>query len=490
MLFELEVPFMRHATVTFVSLAAVSLLVGCPDRSISVVDPEQGRVEFKNIPITPNRNIDILFVVDDSPSMRDKQANLARNFPEFIKVLDSIQGGRPSVHIGVISSDMGSRGADGVIAPGVGSIGKGGCTGLGDGGNLHVGTATLGGGAFISDIVNPMTGQRTQNYTGNLESVLSTMATVGDGGCGFEQHLEAAKIALSGNPANNGFLREEAFLAVIFIADEDDCSMEHTTMLATDAASIATLGPAQSFRCTRFGVTCDQGGSTPNEMNQVGTKRQCHPNESSPYLTNVRDYAAFFKGLKENPNKVIVAGIMGTNEPFATELRVPTSGGPAIPALAHSCTYDGAEGREVADPPTRLRFFLDQFPNRSTFAPICQQDLSGGLQQIGDLLKTVIGNPCIEGKLVDPDPDNGQVDYDCSVSTVIDTGLGPTNEQILPQCNSDTGTPTNAPCWRLVADAAKCPATPEHLILTIEQSSTQPFDLDTFVTANCVTEPR
>jgi hypothetical protein len=486
---------MRHATVvsSFVSssvgfavaFAAAGLLTACPDRTISEVDPQQGRVEAKDIPITPNRNVDILFVIDDSPSMRDKQANLATNFPEFIKVLDSIQGGRPSVQIGVVTSDLGSRGADGVTTTGVGVLGRGGCSGSGKSGNLVTNGAPVTG-PFIADLV-AANGSRTPNYTGNLEDVFSTMAKVGDGGCGFEQHLEAAKVALNGNPANVGFLREEAFLAIIFIADEDDCSMEHTSMLATDPASIMTLGPAQSFRCTRFGVTCDQGGSTTTTMNQVGAKSQCHPNDGSAYLTKVAEYATFFKSLKKNPNKVIVAGIMGTNDPFAVELRVPTSGGDAIPALAHSCNYIGADTKtEVADPPVRLRFFLDQFPNRSTFATICQRDLRGGLVQIGDLLKTVIGDPCIEGKLADVDPNTPGPQYDCSVSTVIDTGTGATNEQILPQCTPDTGTPTNAPCWHLVFDDTKCPNS-DHFLLTVEPGNTA-FNLDTHVLANCVTE--
>jgi hypothetical protein len=480
---------MRHASVvaSFVSVLAVSLLTGCPDRSISELPPQQGRVEFKDIPITPNRNVDILFVIDDSPSMRDKQTNLATNFRDFIRVIDSIQGGRPSVQIGVVSSDMGARGADGVTAPGVGTIGKGGCTGLGDGGNLQTGGAPIGGGAvFVSDIADTAAPNgRRVNYSGTLEDAFSMMARVGDGGCGFEQHLEAAKVALNGNPGNAGFLRRDAFLAIIFIADEDDCSMLHTTLLGTDNASINTLGPAQSFRCSRFGVVCDQGGSTPNAMNQVGPKSQCHPADNSQYLTKVAEYATFFKGLKQNPNKVIVAGIMGTNEPFATELRIPTSGGNAIPALAHSCSYIGGDGKaEVADPPIRLRFFLDQFPNRSTFAPICQRNLSGGLQQIGDLLKTVIGNPCIEGNLADADPKTPQLEPDCSVSTAIDSGSGLTDEQIIPQCGA---TPTNAACWRLQVDRGKCPDTSSGLILTVEPGNT-PFNLDTHVLANCVTQ--
>ena len=82
---------MRVVTSSFLGLAAVgiSLLAGCPDRTISEVNPQQGRVEFKDIPITVNRNIDILFVIDDSPSMADKQANLATNFPNFINVLNT-----------------------------------------------------------------------------------------------------------------------------------------------------------------------------------------------------------------------------------------------------------------------------------------------------------------------------------------------------------------------------------------------------------------
>src|SRR5690242_10751748 len=36
------------------------------------------------IPATPASDLDLLFVVDDSPSMLDKQTNLANNFPNFI----------------------------------------------------------------------------------------------------------------------------------------------------------------------------------------------------------------------------------------------------------------------------------------------------------------------------------------------------------------------------------------------------------------------
>jgi hypothetical protein len=117
-----------------------------------------------------------------------------------------------------------------------------------------------------------------------------------------------------GPAANEGFLRDNAFLAVIFIADEDDCSMSNSTALLGGDTS---LGPLQSFRCTRFGIVCDQGGSTTDAMNQVGTKGGCHPAESSEYLARVSEYVQFLKGPKSDPNKVIVAGIMGTITPSA-----------------------------------------------------------------------------------------------------------------------------------------------------------------------------
>lgn len=482
---------MRRAVASSLfALATVGALAGCPDRSISEVTPVQGRVEAKDIPVTVNRDVDLLFVIDDSPSMADKQKNLADNFGNFVTVLESIQGGLPNVHIGVVTSDMGSLGANGTTAPGIGTLNQGGCTGSGKMGNLQTFGAVLSGGPFISDFqpADPAA-PRSRNYSGALKDVFATMAKAGAGGCGFEQHLAAMKAALQPtNVINNGFLRENAFLAVVFIADEDDCSMQDTVGLLGPESP--TLGPQQSFRCTRFGVTCDDGGATPNAMNVVGSKNRCHPNEDSQYLTHIKDYVDFLKGLKSDPSKVIVAGIMGTNEPVATELRAPPRMNTKVPALAHSCTYIGADGLpEVADPPIRLRFFLDQFPNRSTFVPICQRDLSDGLTQIGDLLKTVIGDPCIEGKLADVDPDTDGDQFDCSVASVTNPGSTTGRvETIMPKCTPENGSATNKPCWHLNEDPTMCANenNPKGYTLKVEGQDTLPSD--THVVANCVTE--
>jgi len=246
------------------------------------------------------------------------------------------------------------------------------------------------------------------------------------------------------------------------------------------------MGPLQSFRCTRFGVTCDQGGTTPDQMNQVGTKDQCHSNENSQYLEKVANYVDFLKKLKTDASKVIVAGIMGVTDPFQVELRPPPGGGTGQQALAHSCTYNGAMGPEYSDPPIRLKFFLDQFPNRSTFTTICQQNLSDGLVLIAQLLKSVIGDPCIEGDLADVDPNTPGDQYDCSVSDVSNYGKPNQVETILPQCNASI---SNKPCWTIASDPMNCPTTPEKphsFVLKIERSEAPPPE--THVIANCVTE--
>ncbi len=464
----------------------IASMAGCPDRTISTVDPQQGRVEYKDIPVTVNRDIDILFVIDDSPSMNDKQANLQANFGNFIDVLTTIPGGLPNVHIGVATSDVGSTGQSGP-GPTVGS-GRGSCSGAGKAGTLQLGMATGNvTGTYLSDIQpQDQTAPRVTNYTAGmtLSQVFGLMARVGADGCGFEQHIEGAKRALSPtNPSNQGaspFLRANAYLAIIFIADEDDCSLKDANGFFGPESP--ALGALQSFRCTRFGITCDTGGADSNAMNQVGAKDMCHPNDNSQFLAKVADYAEFFKKLKADPQNVIVAGIIGNATPVQTELRAPQGSTTQIPALAHSCNYQGADGNEVADPAVRIQFLLDQFPGRSTFTTICQQNLTDGLQLIAQLLKTVIGDPCIEGDLADVDPTTAGDQFDCAVSFVQDQGKPTQHETVVPACD---GSLSNKPCWHLVSDTVNC-HNGLHLTLKVEGQDSAPQN--THIIANCVTK--
>jgi hypothetical protein len=441
-------------------VACLWLLSGCGDDDCcktvydapvgdaTTVDAPDPYEEVARVPVTINRDLDLLFVIDDSPSTLDKQANLKNAFPAFINELATLEGGLPNVHIGVVTTDLGTKGADDTVAgPGIGS-GPGSCSGTGRNGNL-VTNNTVIQGAFISDTKNT-DGTRTTNYTGTLANAFSAIASVGANGCGFEQPLHAARKALENNPANAGFLRPNAQLGIIVVADEDDCSISHSTLFGSDST---TLGPLQSFRCTRFGITCDVGGTTTDAMATVGTKGQCHSNEASAYLKPIASYEAFFKSLKPDSNSLLVAALIGVEQPFAVELRTPPGGGDALPALAHSCTYVGSLGQEVADPGVRLAQLARRFA-RHTVSSICTQDLSAPVIDVARHVRGLVGDSCLTRAIAMP--------ADCMVRD--ESGTAST---VLPACNNGSSS-TNKPCYELVSDAATCSAG-SHLRLQVQR---------------------
>ncbi|HKE15119.1 MAG TPA: hypothetical protein VKB80_09660 [Kofleriaceae bacterium] len=420
-----------------------ALLAGCPSRDVSAVDPNQSKEQQKEIPVNLNRNIDILWVVDNSGSMEQEQRSLARNFPEFARVLEGIEGGLPDIHMAVVSSDVGTPPYDSTLE----------CQGKGDDGLMQVGACPLDDGAlYISDVASEDGTGRVKNYAGELADQFSCMAQLGTEGCGFEQHLESMKLGLS-NPDNGGFLRDNAFLAVIFIQDEDDCSASDGEIFNPDQDlndRDSPLGELSSYRCFEFGTSCQ-----PDAERTTGPRDDCTPDEDSAYIAPVTDYIDFLRGLKDDPSQVIVAAITAPPEPANVEIDpdkdelwvqpacVVCDGGGAD---CDAATRSGADAIVAAAPAVRMNSFLEGFPSRSTFQNICTYDpaindvdLSGGLTQIGLLLKRVVGNPCIEGKLAEP--------VDCRVSDVRDLDLDTQEEFPIQSCD-DSG----PPCFSLVDD--------------------------------------
>ena len=228
------------------------------------------------------------------------------------------------------------------------------------------------------------------------------------------------------------------------------------------ASDVLQLGPLQSFRCTRFGVTCDTAGQTPSDMNAVGPKAGCHPNESSTLVSDVSSYVDFLTNLKGDPNGVMVSAIVGDPSPVEVELANPAGGGTAIPTLAHSCTYDNQNVLQTADPAVRLAELIAGFPARSALTSICSADLSSPLTTIGRATTRMMGDPCIASALVDTGSEPG-VQPRCEVVE------GPPGaETLIPECSQNqTGS-----CWSLVLDTAKCAGIADNLRLQITRPST------------------
>lgn len=441
----------------FTSSLLLVALAGCPDRTIEKLIPEQGKVETKDLPAVPTRNADILFVIDNSGSMAEEQSSLRANFGKFMDVLATIEGGMPNLHIGVVTSNMGQSAADGVASAAFGA----GCTGSGDDGNLRT-TANVTGRFIIDE--ESAAGARNRNYSGTFADAFSALADVGTGGCGIEQHLAATKRALS-NPSNAGFLRDDAKLAVIFIADEDDCSLAHKALFEG-----STDGTEVNFRCTREGIECD-GGS---DLSIPGLRSECAPKPDSIYLNDVDPYVDFLKSLKTVPkDDLIVAGIVGDPEPVEI---VADSMNRSV--LKASCQYGG----QFAYPAVRTNDFLAQF-DLSIRETICEADLSSALVQIGVLLKRSFGDPCFTGDVADLDPAPG-LQADCTVSDVQRLPDGTDKElAVLPQCDA---TASQVPCWRLETDETRCYYTDSKLAIVVERDGVIPPS-DIHVKASCVT---
>lgn len=154
-------------------------------------------------------NVDVLFVIDDSGSMSDKQQALAAAFPSFAKTMKQKLSNAVSYHVGVVTSD------DYTSNPA-------GCRSIGDlvvktGGPLSSNQACgpFSGNAFI-DGADPQ-----------LDAKFQCVAKVGSGGSDNEKVMRGLLNAV--DPARNapgkcnaGFARADSLLIVVIIADEDD----------------------------------------------------------------------------------------------------------------------------------------------------------------------------------------------------------------------------------------------------------------------------
>jgi hypothetical protein len=436
---------------TSLALAVVAL-TGCPDRSISGITTEPGTVDTLDTPASPARAADVLFVIDDSGSMAEEQASLRANFSRFMSVLQTLDGGQPDLHIGVATSDLGTSATDGSV------FGTAfGCSGKGDDGNLRT-TPTVTGRFIVDD------GLGNHNYSGTLEDAFSALADVGTKGCGIEQHIGSMERALE-NPANAGFVRDDAVLAVVIIGDEDDCSLAKSSLFG-----VSQNPPTVNFECTKDGVECD---SNPGDMTTPGMRTNCHPSAHAHEVQSTDRFVQFLKAQKPDERQLVVAGIVGDPTPFGVELDSGTS------VLSPSCTY----GVQNAFPAVRTSDFIGQFVY-SARATICGADLSNGLTEIGAALVKAIGTRCLEHELVDADPTTPTLDPDCAVSDVRRVPGGADQELAqIPACASGAA----VPCWRVVDDPVHCNYThiDPHYALEIDRGGITPPP-GVFVKAQCV----
>ena len=175
------------------TLPPVPTLPGFPMRTIEVRQPAASK-------------IDILWVVDNSASMAPEQDNLATNFNTFITQLS--RSGH-DFHTAVTTTDICQERIPEALSERVCPVA-----------NIGGSPATHLRGAFIG-----APGRTVLRSTdSDLVTRFNSYVRRGTDGSSFEHGLTAAQLALdrSLHGKNEEFVRNEAFLAVIVVSDEED----------------------------------------------------------------------------------------------------------------------------------------------------------------------------------------------------------------------------------------------------------------------------
>ncbi|MBK9073016.1 MAG: hypothetical protein IPL79_18770 [Myxococcales bacterium] len=466
---------MRTTSAVAIAAGALAAMVACQERHVADAPIAGAKVAVKRWPVDPNNELDLLWVIDNSNSMAGEQANLIANFPAFIDVLSHIGRGMPNLHMGVVSTD--GR-----------QLGLAGCGG--GGGTLR---APAGKSPFISDVLPDGSDTRVTSWASegyaSLADAFSAYANLGTGGCGFEQPFQSVIDAV--NPATNpGFIRPNAYLAIIFLTDEDDCSgaVGSNALFENTTSAAGTLGPLASFRCWEYGVTCD--GDAPSNERTAGVRHGCEIAAANPYAMELSDVTSALAAIKPKRN-TIIATIAGDTDPSQVRvINTPSAWAAELTAvtLAPSCVQQGAgdvyasaEGEQyIARPAVRLQALVNHYRGfGTTEQSICASDLTPALMQIAGIIIDYIGNPCIDGELADQDATAPGLQPNCQVSVVTDYGEANQTEVMLAPC----GEAATTECWQLASDPYRCPEA-DHLFLETKLTPTLQDHRKTIL-ANC-----
>lgn len=286
---------------------------------------------------------DILFVVDDSPSMADSQANLATNFQAFVDRLwnSPVEN---DFQIGVTTSAV-HRYLQGPPASYPATFANSGSSGS----PCHdlltylpAGDINYPAGGLVSVTAGPDPAtQRIQSVTGtspprilladSTSLVTDFTENVKVGVCGSfkEQGLEAARLAIQKavpGGVNEGFLRPGARLAVIIVTDSDDCS--DPEMTGTDNYPTA---------CTSY---------------------------------DVQEYINFFQGALGGEARHVVVGAIIAADP--------------VSGAVQGCAEADLSG--ALEDPVRYKAFAQAFGSSAIVGNVCDASFHDTLENIAGLI--------------------------------------------------------------------------------------------------------
>ena len=462
-------------------MLSLCMAFSCNNHPLSPFESSFTASGVQTLTVQAKTKIDFLFVIDESESMKEEQESLARNFETFADLIFQDLNGKADYRISIVSTgsiDPSSRQHPLPLGSFVKTATQETIQELNCPSNLPP--------VISEDNLNCPAGDLECQRT-NLLKTFQCLARVGDQGFNFEKGLEAMRLALSCNGPNSGFfleccrdldtrdgkfydptcqstpnirfLRPDALLVVIFLTDEDDCSLQgdanQEASLAICAVPYTNRGALDGFTKRRY---CPGGDSNACYVQECGNLQpeECYhqkcelpeiqeviPEGFDPQrtrvtgrcarvadrLTPVSEYHEFLLGLKAQPaDQIIVASIVGppvttsAGQPLNYSFSLPNDascisdsqfvvnnidlccpgGQCGLSTLVNACEQvqgsgSAASGYRYLDLSTRLRGNgIGCSATGDNCVTICDNDLSGPLMNIKGRIITAVGEYCLE----------------------------------------------------------------------------------------------
>jgi len=449
----------------------------------------------EGIQLQVNKDIDILFVIDNSGSMGEEQATLSESFGAFLSVLEA-DDVAANYRLGVTTTDDSNywcRGA-GVSDAESGQFVLSSCRSrLGDfyfsGTDTDAQSACTDFCEFDSIEMQPTVtdedpAPRVRPWVENIGGVTNLPAGVsttqamqcftpqGINGCGFESHLEsmwkALRLSQMSGQNQSGFIRDSAVLSVVFVTDEADCSFNRdlqNTVFGEEGVGnqvFWSLPDVQqsptSAVCWNAGVSCDFSlGSDQCTAVDRDVDGNDTADADAAALYPLSKYTSYVQDLENqkqlhNPGQeILVSAIAGVpeNYPQVQQLSYAQGADPTNPdsfqarfGIGQGCSSQVAE----AVPPVRLREFAEAFlvgENDNNLFSVCSTNYGPALGAIADSVRNQLRPTCMPACVADIDAVAEGLQTLCTLTQTSNDGSGIIEESI-PECGGGGSVPDGA----------------------------------------------
>ena len=478
---------------------ALPTLLACLDHPLKKVEYEQSVEDEEGIAISVNKDVDILFMIDNSGSMGEEQQNLSRNFGAFIGVLEA-EDVKANYRIGITTTDNGNywcRGS-GVSNPEAGNFVFSSCRSrLGD---FYFTTDMIDQSAACTDFCpaewetiqqkpTAIKGSAEEARRPWIESIegatnlpdgldtltaMQCLAPQGINGCGFESHLESMYLALRRTTEQAedelGFIRDNALLSIIFVTDEVDCSYnkDWETIFLSDTEggnevfwSLPDENSPTSAVCWNAGVACEPADSTStydsclpankdfegNPVSDANAEAQAVLYPINRYIDRVQEIENTKQDL--NPGQeVLVAAISGVPQAYPNEPIVYARGPNGSDPNSFQAKFGIGEGctsmNGVAVPPVRIKAFADAFllsDDDVNLFSVCNPSFEDALAAIADAIRDQLRPACMRACVGDVDPVLEGLQPQCVLTESYRDENNALIENTIPPCGANGALP-------------------------------------------------